>query len=182
MCTSEDLTEVLLSKLLKHKYVQAYWSTITTHTDNTILIWKILQTLVYVPTLSKSVKLYSRSSITQKSEPALLKTLQQSRKWQLFHMTSNSFLKSTLQGFTFVEIFTKFSKVFFRNLIFLTSEIVFWDSKICYVSDFSQVLLKCHYCRNNFHLILLLHKRVFKTNISLTKLVQCLNWYMIMKM
>ena len=33
-------------------------------------------------------------------------------------MTSNSFLKSTLQEFTFVEIFAKFPKMFFGNPIF----------------------------------------------------------------
>ena len=44
----ENLREVLLSRLLKHKYVQSYWSTITRHTDNTVskdtLLLKILQT------------------------------------------------------------------------------------------------------------------------------------------
>ena len=35
--TGEDLREVLLSKLLKHEYVQTYWSTITRHIDNTVL-------------------------------------------------------------------------------------------------------------------------------------------------
>ena len=44
----ENLREVLLSRLLKHKYVQSYWSTITRHIDNTVskdtLLLKILQT------------------------------------------------------------------------------------------------------------------------------------------
>ena len=33
----ENLREVLLSKLLKHEYVETYWSTITRHIDNTVL-------------------------------------------------------------------------------------------------------------------------------------------------
>ena len=33
----EKLKEVLLSKLLKHDYLQTCWSTITRHTDNTVL-------------------------------------------------------------------------------------------------------------------------------------------------
>ena len=91
----EDLREVLLSKVLKHENVQNYWSTITRHIDNKnlkdTLLFKILQTWVDIRVYSfiktwlnvmkrKSAKLYSRSSIAQKSEPALRKTLQQSRK------------------------------------------------------------------------------------------------------
>ena len=87
----EDLREIQLSKLLKHEYVQTYWSTITRHIDNTVLKdtlpLKILQTWMnirakyFIKTWInvmkiKSAKLYSRSSITQKSEPALRKTLQ----------------------------------------------------------------------------------------------------------
>ena len=82
----EDLREVLLSKLLKHEYVQTYWSTITRHIDNKVLkdtlLLKILQTWGNIRAYSfiktwlnvmkrKSAKLYSRSSIAQKSEPAL---------------------------------------------------------------------------------------------------------------
>ena len=48
----ENLREVLLSKLLKHEYVQTYWSTITRHIDNTVskdtLLLKILQTWVNI--------------------------------------------------------------------------------------------------------------------------------------
>ena len=90
----EDLREVLLSKL-KHEYFQTFWSTITRHIDNTVLkdmlLLKILQMWMNIRAYSfiktwinvtkrKSAKLYSRSSIAQKSEPALRKTLQQSRK------------------------------------------------------------------------------------------------------
>ena len=82
----EDLREVLLSKLLKHEYVQTYWSTITRHIDNKVLkdtlLLKILQTWGNIRAYSfiktwlnvmkrKSAKLYSRSSIAQKSEPAI---------------------------------------------------------------------------------------------------------------
>ena len=74
----EELREVLLSKLLKHEYVQIYWSTITRHIDNTVLIdtlqLKILQTWINIRAYffiktwinvmkRKSAKLYSRSSI-----------------------------------------------------------------------------------------------------------------------
>ena len=48
----ENLREVLLSKLLKHEYVQTYWSIITRHIDNTVLkdmlLLKILQTWINI--------------------------------------------------------------------------------------------------------------------------------------
>ena len=79
----EDLREVLLSKLLKHEYVQTYWPTITRHIDNAslkgTLLLKILQTMINIRGNSfiktwinvmkrKSAKLYSRS---KKSETVL---------------------------------------------------------------------------------------------------------------
>ena len=74
----ENLREVLLSKLLKHDYVQTYWSTIAIHIDNTVLkdmlLLKMLQTWIniranfFITTWinvikRKSAGLYSRSSI-----------------------------------------------------------------------------------------------------------------------
>ena len=148
----ENLREVLLSKLLKHEYVQTHWSTITRHIDNTVLkdtlLLKILETWIDIRANSfiktwinamkrKSAELYSRPSIAQKSEPALWKTLQQSRKWHLFYVTSSSFLKSTLQGFTFVEIFAKFPKIFFGSPIFSTRNSILKFENLWYVRLFS---------------------------------------------
>ena len=72
----ENLREVLLSKLLKHEYVETYWSTITRHIDNTVLkdtlLLIILQSWINIRansfiktsinvTRRKSAKLYSKS-------------------------------------------------------------------------------------------------------------------------
>ena len=125
-------------KIWEKFYCRSYWSTIMFKSIGQLLqdiliiqlkdmlLLKKLQTWINIRANSsiktwinvikrKSAKLYSRSSIAQKLEPALRKTLQQSTKWHLFHKTSTSFLKSTLQGFFFVEIFSKFPKFFFGN-------------------------------------------------------------------
>ena len=72
----ENLREVLLSKLLKHEYVETYWSTITRHIDNTVLkdtlllitlqSWINIRANSFIKTSinvmrRKSAKLYSKS-------------------------------------------------------------------------------------------------------------------------
>ena len=90
----EDLKET--SKL---EHVKCYWSTITKHISHTVLkdtlLLKILQTCIDVSPNSfikswinvmerTSTELYSKSSMAQKSKPALRRTWHQSRKLHLF--------------------------------------------------------------------------------------------------